>query len=338
ARVWAREQRFRIGVQLLRRLAHPREAGRAYTAVAEAVLTTLWPYIVAETESRLGPAPGQGAAVLSLGKAGSREMTATSDLDLIVVYDADPAETAPGQTRAAASWYARLTQTLVAALSAPTAEGALYDVDMRLRPSGRQGPVAVSWKSFEDYQRDRAWTWEHLALTRARPLAGEPALIERLSATITEVLAAPRNRDATLSDVRDMRARIDEAAADVSPWDPKSGPGRLLEIELALQTARLLTPGIDERAPAEMIDPLATAGVLSTAEAAHLTEAHGRLVAVQQLTRAALDGAYDPERGGAGLAALLADLCGVADSAALKAKLAADAEMSAAIVTRLLRV
>ena len=157
-----KERHFRIGVHLLRGIAEPEAAAAAYSAVAEAVLAALWPIVIAEFATRHGPPPGAGAVVVAMGKLGSREMTVSSDLDLIVIYDAEGAEASDGRRPLAVTvYFARLTQALIAALSAPMSEGILYKVDMRLRPSGRQGPVATALAAFRRYQAEEAWTWEH---------------------------------------------------------------------------------------------------------------------------------------------------------------------------------
>ena len=235
ARIWQRERHFRIGVHLLRGLADADEAAAAYSAVAEAALGALLPVVEADFARRHGSPPGSGAAVVAMGKFGSREMTVSSDLDLIVLYDAPADATSEGRRPLAAPvYYARLTQALIAALTAPMAEGLLYKVDMRLRPSGRQGPVAVGLSAFRRYQAEEAWTWEHLALTRARVVAGSPALGARVAAAITETLTRPRDETKVLADVRDMRRRLAEAneSAAAEPWEFKLGPGRMMDIEL----------------------------------------------------------------------------------------------------------
>ena len=187
--------------------------------------------------------PAPGAAVVAMGKLGSREMTVSSDLDLIVIYDAAGAEASDGRRPLAAPvYYARLTQALIAALTAPMAEGMLYKVDMRLRPSGRQGPVATALPSFRRYQAEEAWTWEHLALTRARVVAGPRAVARAVAAAIAEVLAAPARRREGARGRRDMRRRLAEAheAAAANPWEVKLGPGRMMDIELLAQTGALI--------------------------------------------------------------------------------------------------
>ncbi|MEM9642192.1 MAG: bifunctional [glutamine synthetase] adenylyltransferase/[glutamine synthetase]-adenylyl-L-tyrosine phosphorylase [Pseudomonadota bacterium] len=337
ARVWAREQWFRTGVQVLRQTASPVEAGADYSVVAEAVLQALLPYVTAEIAGKHGPPPGDGAAILAMGKLGSAEMTARSDLDLIIVYDASASAESDGpRPLAATAWYARFAQALVAALSAPTARGVLYDVDMRLRPSGRQGPVAVALAGFARYQAQDAWTWEHLALTRARVVAGAPQVCTRLNSIITDVLAAPPRPD-TLKDVRDMRARLAEAKAGDGPWALKDGRGGILDIELLLQAGRLLTPSVTAVAPLSMVAELQAAGWITAAQSAALADHLGRLLAVQQVTRLALDGAYDPERGGPGLAALLADVTGFGDIDALERALISGRDRAASIVESVLR-
>ena len=169
ARRWAHEWQFRVGVHHLRGLVEAEEAGQHYADIADAAIAALARLVGDEFARRHGPAPGRGAVVLAMGSLGARQLNASSDLDLIVIYDAAGVEASDGvKPLATRPYYARLTQALLTAVSAPTAAGRLYEVDMRLRPSGRQGPVATSIESFRAYQIDEAWTWEHLALTRAR--------------------------------------------------------------------------------------------------------------------------------------------------------------------------
>ncbi|MGH6908117.1 MAG: bifunctional [glutamine synthetase] adenylyltransferase/[glutamine synthetase]-adenylyl-L-tyrosine phosphorylase, partial [Aestuariivirga sp.] len=162
ARVLGKEQAFRIGVRVLSETVSAVDAGMAFSDLAGLLLDRLHRAVSADAERRHGTAGGR-SVVLAMGKLGGREMTAGSDLDLILVYDADVS---------ASQYFARLTQRFIAAITAPTAEGTLYEADMRLRPSGSKGPVAASLDSFLSYHRDSAWTWEKLALTRARPVCG----------------------------------------------------------------------------------------------------------------------------------------------------------------------
>ncbi|HUF86354.1 MAG TPA: bifunctional [glutamine synthetase] adenylyltransferase/[glutamine synthetase]-adenylyl-L-tyrosine phosphorylase [Thermohalobaculum sp.] len=324
-RRWAHEQVFRAGVQVLRGMSDAAEAGRAFTAIAEAALAALFPRVVAEFARRHGPPPGRGMVVIGMGKLGSREMTAGSDLDLITVYDAEGTESSEGRKPLAASaYFPRLTQALLAALTAPTAEGKLYDVDMRLRPSGRKGPVAVSFSAFARYQAERAWVWEHLALTRARVVTGAPELGRQVEATIREALAARKGDDAVLAQAREMRAKLLEAHARErqNPWSLKYAAGGLMEIEFLAQTGTL-HHGLDCRSAAAALPGLAEAGWIEAEAAETLAEALALMQGLQHIERVALDNPINPEAAGEGLRRAMARSCGAEDFDALDARLRA---------------
>ncbi len=335
ARIWKKERHFRIGVHLLRGLADASEAAAAYSAVAEAVLDVLLPVVKAEFARRHGPPPGEGAAVVALGKLGSREMTVTSDLDIIVIYDPAGVETSEGRRPLAVSaWYARLTQALISALSAPMPEGVLYPVDMRLRPSGRQGPVATALAAFATYQAKEAWTWEHMALTRARVVAGPAALQARVAEAIDAVISAPHDPEKVAADARDMRRRLAEAHAEpaANPWAIKHGPGRMMDIELLAQAGALIHGLTGLRRPTRMLSRLVSLGWLDKADGDHLIAALARLATLQQVNRLASDHTIDPTEGGGGLVRLVLSVSGCDDLATLRAELAADCARSAAII------
>ncbi|EAR50864.1 Glutamate-ammonia-ligase adenylyltransferase [Oceanicola granulosus HTCC2516] len=267
ARRWAKEWHFRTGVHHLRGLISAAEAGAQYASLADASVRGLWPVVVEEFAAKHGPMPGRGAVVLGMGSLGAGRLNAASDLDLIVVYDAAGVESSEGRRPLAARpYYARLTQALVTALSAPMAEGRLYEVDMRLRPSGRQGPVATALAAFRSYHAEEAWTWEHLALTRARPVVGTDALADEVEAIRREVLALRGGSRDVRADVADMRARIASAKPPQGLYDAKIGRGRLQDIELCTQAAALLA-GSPERTPEGQLSAGVAAGVLSEAQA-----------------------------------------------------------------------
>jgi glutamate-ammonia-ligase adenylyltransferase len=180
-------------------------------------------------------------AIVGMGKLGGREMTATSDLDLIFVYaDVGPGTLSDGKRPLPASqYYARLSQRLINALTAPTGEGKLYEVDMRLRPSGKAGPIAVSVGSFARYQHDHAWVWEQMALTRARVIAGPPALAAEIEQIIRAVLTRSRDPKALVAEVAAMRARMAEEHRTQSLWDVKHIRGGLVDIEFIAQYLQL---------------------------------------------------------------------------------------------------
>ena len=242
ARRWAKEWRFRVGVHHLRGLIDAETAGREYADVADASLRAVWPEVVTQFAEKHGAPPGRGACVLGMGSLGAQRLNAVSDLDLIVIYDPGEAEMSEGRRPLAVRpYYARLTQALITALTAPMAQGRLYEVDMRLRPSGTQGPVATSWASFTAYQQDEAWVWEHLALTRARVVAGDAALAADIEA-FREGLLGEKGRDRAriVAELAEMRARIAAAKAPEGPWDAKLGAGRLQDVELVAQAGALM--------------------------------------------------------------------------------------------------
>src|SRR5439155_12192619 len=193
-RRWAGERRFQVGVQLLRRALDSSQAGAAVADIAEAALGALLPAVEADVARRHGRVPGGEFALIGMGRLGSREMTLASDLDLILLYDApDSSEGSDGpHPLPVTTYFARLSQRLIGAITAMTGEGRLYEVDMRLRPSGASGPIASSLSGFALYQREAAWTWEHMALTRARPVAGDVAPRRRVDEVIGQVVRSAR--------------------------------------------------------------------------------------------------------------------------------------------------
>jgi [glutamine synthetase] adenylyltransferase / [glutamine synthetase]-adenylyl-L-tyrosine phosphorylase len=335
-RRFRKEWRFRTGVHHLRGLIGAAEAGRQYAELAEALLRSLWPEVVAQFAVKHGPPPGNGAVVLGMGSLGAGRLNAASDLDLIVIYDPAGAEASEGtRPLAARPYYAKLTQALVTAITAPTAEGRLYEVDMRLRPSGRQGPVATSLAAFQDYQRDEAWTWEHLALTRARPVAGNMALGDRVEAFRQALLREKAGGATVRTDVAEMRARIAAAKPSDSVWDAKIGRGRLQDVELVAQTGALLT-GSAERGIAAQIAAGGAADVFSPEDAATLTAAAALFWQLQAAVRLLTDGTIEPETLGEGGRRFVLRETGFETMEALAGALEAAAERADAVICRVL--
>lgn len=236
------EQKFLIAAGLLSGSVEAVNAGRQFTALAETLLQRLFAAVRAEFSKKHGQVPGAGVALLAFGKMASGEMTATSDLDFILLYSAPPdVEQSDGDKPLAPSHYfARLTQRLLAALSAPTAAGVLYEADMRLRPSGNAGPLATSLKGFQTYQMRDAWTWEHLALTRARVVCADAGLEEKIETAIAEVLTTPRDRVKLVADVIDMRARLMRDRKPRHAFDLKLAEGGLMDLDFIAQSAQLI--------------------------------------------------------------------------------------------------
>lgn len=332
-RIRQKEWHFRVGVHHLRGLVTAEEAGQQYADVAEAVLRALWPVVVEDFVRRFGPPPGRGAALLAMGSLGARRLHSGSDIDLIVIYDAPlDAESEGPKPLAVPTYFARLTKALMTALTAPMADGRLYEVDMRLRPSGRQGPVATPFAAFGTYQREEAWVWEHLALTRARAVVGDETLRADIEAVRVDVLTTPKPETDALKSVREMRARLAEAMPGGGAFDARQGPGRLQDIELLAQTAAYLADGIPRTRLGDQLLMLpklgleeAAVSVISDAAALFWSVRAARLLAGLSVTS-------DPADVTGGLARFLFRETGAETPEALTQAMAEQAEKVAEIV------
>jgi [glutamine synthetase] adenylyltransferase / [glutamine synthetase]-adenylyl-L-tyrosine phosphorylase len=328
ARRFGREQMVLIGVRILSGVLSASQAGEAFARLADALIRALHRAEEVRFAAVHGRIKGAESAVIAFGKLGGREMTAGSDLDLVLLYNFEPdaSESDGGSPLPVATYYARLTQRLVSALTTPTNAGKLYDVDLRLRPSGRSGPVATSLASFAIYQCDQAWTWEHMALTRARVVSASPALRARFEALTREVLCRKRDPAKIARDVRKMRGMIAKEKGEGDRWDLKYAAGGLIDIEFAAQFLVLV-----HAAKHPTIVDTNTVRVLETAQALNLIDAaDGELLRaaaklyhdLTQLLRLCLSGRFDPKNAGPGLLALLARAGGLPDFATLEAHLA----------------
>jgi glutamate-ammonia-ligase adenylyltransferase len=320
-----REQAFRIGVNVMSGAADAETAGRAFAGLADACIRSLGAAALAESLRMGGDFPG-AVAVIALGKAGSREMTARSDLDLMTVYAAGPDAASALKGWGAETVYTRFTQRLVAALSAPTGEGGLYEVDLRLRPTGTAGPVAVSLAAFEHYYQREAETWEFLALTRARVVwASSPAFAARAEAAIVAALRRPRDPKATAKDVRAMRALMAKERPPFGPWDLKLSDGGLVDIEFAAEHLQIVTapqggPLVAHTKAA--LEALGAAGMADAADIAVLSEAWTLQQNLSQVLKVALEDGADPEAEPARFRAILAKAAGEASFETLQGRMA----------------
>ncbi len=328
ARIFGQEQAFLIGVRVLTGTVECGQAGAGFATLGDAVVQRLFRVVEAEFAIRHGKVPGGAAALLALGKLGGREMTAASDLDLILLYDhpADIEASDGAKPLSPSQYYARLTQRLVAALSAPTGEGTLYDVDFRLRPSGNAGPLATRLDAFESYQAKDAWTWEHMALTRARAIAGDKALGERAEAMIRAVLTKPRDRTALFADVASMRGRIEREKGTKAPFDLKQVAGGLIDVEFIAQALMLAhgagRPEVLATTTETALARLAEAGLLAGEEAAVLRPAIRLYQGLTQVLRLAVDGRFVPAEAPGGVLAAMARAAEMPDFGGLEAHLA----------------
>jgi [glutamine synthetase] adenylyltransferase / [glutamine synthetase]-adenylyl-L-tyrosine phosphorylase len=331
ARRWVADRKFQVGAQLLGAKLDGEAAGGVFADIAAAAIAGLLPRVAAQFARLHGEVRGGGMVVLGLGKLGSREMTVTSDLDLILVYDApEGVEASDGQRPLAVStYYARLSHRLISALTVSTADGNLYDVDMRLRPSGNKGPVASSLAAFRRYHRELAWTWEQMALTRARPVAGSQALAQATMAVVEEVLVRPRERRRLAGEVAQMRRRMAEQHRNPLFWDVKHRRGGLIDIEFIAQYLQLREAARNKQVlrqnTAEALAALAAAGALEPGAAEQLRAALLLWRDVQGLIKLTLDEPFDEARASPALKALLARGAGAVDFASLKTDMEAAA-------------
>ena len=270
-RIVTGEIRFALGIQLIEGLADPLAIARALSRTAEAAMQLAADATVAEFVARHGRIAGSELLILGLGRLGGGALTHASDLDIVYLFTGDFAAQSDGARPLGATiYYNRLASRVSAALSVPTAQGALYDVDTRLRPQGNQGPMAVSCEAFGKYQRDAAWTWEHMALARARVLYGSPPARAELEAVLAEVLHARRDTDALREAVLDMRAEMARHKPATGPVDAKLTRGGLVDVEFLVHYLQL---------QGEAADGTPLAQTASDALAPDLATALGGLVA-----------------------------------------------------------
>ncbi|MFZ1988664.1 MAG: bifunctional [glutamine synthetase] adenylyltransferase/[glutamine synthetase]-adenylyl-L-tyrosine phosphorylase, partial [Alphaproteobacteria bacterium] len=326
ARIFAREQQFLVAVGVLTQGMSARQAGAILTAAAEAVVRELSAVAEDEMRRRHGAIEGGEWAVIGMGKLGGREMTATSDLDLVFVYEFDPAREMSSGAKpiSAGEYYARAGQRLISLLTVPTREGKLYEVDMRLRPSGRAGPVAVTLERLKTYHETQAWAFEHMALTRARFIAGSRAFGERAEAVIRQILVKQRDLAKLSADALDMRARLASAKPVTDPWSLKQVRGGLVDLEYVAQVLELALahrfPDVLATSTAGVFDNLDRIGALPREDIDALkdsAEFYSRLSQVMQIC-------YDEERAPdatLGVRARLASILGDESYDALEARL-----------------
>jgi glutamate-ammonia-ligase adenylyltransferase len=286
-----KERDFLLSVATLDGRLDANQAGRARSAVAHATLRIMLPRVLADFASRHGTVPGGDLAIVVMGKAGSLEMMAGSDLDLMFIYDHPPevTETTGARPMPPVQWFVRAVQACIAALTAPGPEGPMYALDMRLRPSGNKGPLAVSLSSFQRYHQGDAWTWERMALTRARVVAGGPALRAKVKQAIEDALTAPRDPETTRTDAVAMRARMIKDLRPHGPWDVKLRPGGMIEVEFIAQVLQLIhihAPGFRrDQSAVTALRRLANSGLLPQADANTLIEADVLWRTIQSILR-----------------------------------------------------
>jgi [glutamine synthetase] adenylyltransferase / [glutamine synthetase]-adenylyl-L-tyrosine phosphorylase len=327
ARDFAAEEMFHIGLNLLSERLDPDRAGRAYSALAQGLIAALLKRVIEAFAAEHGRIRSGRVAIVALGKLGSREMNAASDLDLMLIYDF-PAEASESNGRKRLGpglYYARLTQRLISALTAPTKAGRLYEVDMRLRPSGRQGPLATQLASFKLYQEDEAETWEHMALTRARFVAGDKSLGADIGKTVRETLTRKRDAVKIAQETLAMRALIAREKGDSDVWDLKLAAGGLIDIEFIAQYLQLsfahAHPAILDVSTRKVVEEAGRAGLITPEQAEVLVDAHRLYTDATQFMRLSTSGPFDPAKAAAGVKRRIAAANGFPDFEAFAAAL-----------------
>ena len=323
ARDVAHEEQFLIGLRLLAGSEEPAHAGERFAHLAGAIVRALLAQVVGDFEAEHGSVPGGAMAVVAMGKFGSREMTAVSDLDLLIIYDFDPERPDSDGPRplVASRYYTRLSQRLIGALTVATRRGPLYAVDMRLRPSGNQGPLATQLRGFLQYQADAAETWEQMALTRARVVAGDAALGARIAAIVRAQLMRPRSSSLG-RDIAAVRTLVSEGKGDGDDWDLKLAPGAQLDVEFLAQYVvlrhALSYPALLGLNTTDTLGVALALGLLPPDDGAVLVAASRLYTSVTQIMRLAIEGRFDPARAGSGLKRRLVAVAELPDFATLE--------------------
>jgi glutamate-ammonia-ligase adenylyltransferase len=324
-RLFGQEHMFLIGARILSGSVSAQQAGDIFARLADVLLRAVHKQVDADFAAIHGRIAGGATAIVALGRLGAHEMTANSDLDLIVIYDFDQDQPTSDGKRPlyGAQYFARFTQRLIGALTVQTNYGVLYAVDMRLRPSGRSGPLATQIDGFRSYQEREAWTWEHMALTRACVVSGDSALAVRIEAAIRDVLCRKRDARKIADDVIEMRGAIAKEKGDANPWDLKHAAGALVDIEFIAQYLQLVhaatLPEILDTSTARMLEKAARLAILAPEDADVLRPAVRLFHDLTQILRLCLPTAFDPKTANAGVLILLARAADLPDFAALQA-------------------
>jgi glutamate-ammonia-ligase adenylyltransferase len=326
-RLFGQEHMFLIGARVLSGSVSAEQAGESFATLADVMLGAVHALVEKDFATTHGRIRGAETAIVALGRLGAREMTASSDLDLLLIYDFDEEHPSSDGRRPlyGAQYFARLTQRIISALTVQTNYGVLYHVDMRLRPSGRAGPVATRIEGFRGYHESEAWTWEHMALTRARVVSAKPAFARRIERIIHATLCRKRDAGRIAGDVVEMRRAIAKEKGESDPWDLKYVAGGLIDIEFIAQFLELAhahaVPELLDRSTARVLEKALRLSLLPAKEADVLPPAVSLLQGLTQILRLCLAGPFDPKAASPGVLALLARAADLPDFAALEAHL-----------------
>ncbi|GAB2874322.1 bifunctional [glutamate--ammonia ligase]-adenylyl-L-tyrosine phosphorylase/[glutamate--ammonia-ligase] adenylyltransferase [Microbulbifer echini] len=314
-RYFKQSQSLRIAAQEVSGALPLMQVSDSLTWLAEGILQQSLSLAWAQMVGKYGQPAGATAedmhfAIVAYGKLGGLELSHGSDLDIVFVHDADPQSYTDGDNSIDnLRFYTRLAQRLIHILQTRTLSGPLYEVDTRLRPSGNSGLLVTSMTAFEKYQRESAWTWEHQALVRARPVAGSGPLCEDFQALRLRLLCEPRNegklREEVIAMRNKMRTHLDKS--NDQNFDLKHGPGGIVDIEFLVQYAALAWA---QTAPSivrytdniRILESLNDAGLMPAKQVGHLIDAYkayrseGHRLALQHLPGTVSDDRFTAER------------------------------------------
>jgi glutamate-ammonia-ligase adenylyltransferase len=325
-RLFGRESLFLIGTRILSGTVSAQQASIAFADVAEGIVQTVHGLVTEQFAVQYGKIRQQQTAILAMGRLGSREMTAASDLDLILLYEFDPDDPDSDGRKSlhGAQYFARFTQRLISAFTTRTNYGVLYEIDMRLRPSGRAGPVASHIDAFGEYQQEEAWIWEHMALTRARVISASAEFRDKIEAIIRRVLMRPRDAVGVALDVADMRRAIAQEKGEDDIWDLKYTAGGMIDIDFIAQYLQLVhaaeMPDILDVNTLHVLEKAARLGVLPQVSAEILKSAARLYHDLTQIMRLCVSEKFNPETAGGDLLRIMARAGDAPDFSSLEAR------------------
>jgi len=311
-RRFAREKRFHAGIHILKNLSSARDCARYLSNIAEAALTVLTPHVEQDFARLHGVFKTGEFILLGMGSFAARTMFTDSDLDLIALYKTDKNEPKSNGTKplTPSVYYIRLMQRLITALSAPTAESTLYEVDSRLRPAGDDGPLAIGFDAFFDYQKNKAWTWEHMCLIRSRVVYATPKTTKNFQQNVQKILSAKRDPEKICQDICAMQAKVQKQYGTKDPWQMKYRAGGVMDMMFALHYLILRHGhshiGLHHACFADAIAALKTAKLLGAKEAASLQKTADMAVAAQAFLRLTAELPFSAQKATDGLKQQLA--------------------------------
>ena len=341
-RVRLRHWRFRVHVHMVTSVIEPSEAGKFLSLIAEAAISAALPIARNRIEARFGQLKDGALIIMAMGRLGAMEMTSSSDLDLVFIHHTPEGAMTEGDKPIPGSLYfTRIGQEIINILTAPTSEGHAYEVDMRLRPSGKSGPVTITFDRFASYQMDNAWTWEHMALIRARIISGfqHDDLAKQIENCLARVMKIKRSKSRVIADAKDMRQRIAKHHQPRSGHDLRLISGGLIDLDFFAQMMQLMHPlenGQRFGQATAAITSLATRQILSDKDAETLSQSSQVLMDLNQMMRLTMISVHEqkPENP---LPIPLVERFGIASVAELDQLVAHHAERIASITERILQ-